>query len=381
MKSAFKTTLLLAGLLLGQGAILQAASPGSQPDADKQEFTKVVKKEFDIVPNGTTAIINKYGRVDVKTWDRNRVKIGVTILVNANSESNAQRVFDRIEIEFSNQPDYVKAETIIESVKNDWMNWGSSKMDFSINYEVFLPPSNNLELTNKYGDAQIAALDGRGSLDIKYGNFKAEALGDDSRIRLKYGNGELIKGQDLWAEVEYSRLNFREIKDMEIASKYSKIFVDRAGDVRASSKYDTYELGEIRDFLNQGKYDNLEIRMADVVDVASKYTEIRVGQLNQTLTLNLEYGGGRVDQVSSGFSSITLDGRYSDFKIQLHDQCRYQMEAEATYAGIGYPSAMTVEYEVEKGSVHQVKGYEDGSGRGGVIKAKLSYGGLKVRKD
>ena len=94
MKLAYKISLvfLLAGLLV----------TGLQAKNHYQEFTKTIKKEFDITRDGTTNIKNKYGKVDIKTWDKNRVKIDVRIVVNARSEKSAQEVFDRIDIGFSN---------------------------------------------------------------------------------------------------------------------------------------------------------------------------------------------------------------------------------------------------------------------------------------
>lgn len=87
---------------------------------DVQEFTKTVKKEFPINATGTVDLSNKYGKVDVHTWERDRVKIDVTIVVDARSESTAQEVFNRIQIDFSNDDSFVKAETSIETNKSWW---------------------------------------------------------------------------------------------------------------------------------------------------------------------------------------------------------------------------------------------------------------------
>jgi hypothetical protein len=370
MKSAY--SFILAFLLLGLSAqALQAA---------RKEFTKVIKKEYDISPTGTTALSNKYGRIEVKTWERNRVKIGVTIVVNTSSESKAQDVFDGITINFSNSPDRVQAETEIDQKGSSWFNWGSSKNDYAIHYEVYLPPTNNLELENKYGDVFVEALEGRGELFVKYGNFKVDQLGDDSRLNLAYGTGLLRKAGDLNGEVRYARLTLEDIKDLDIESKYSKIFIDRAGDIRSVSKYDNYELGAIRDLVNTGKYDNFSISLADKVEVNSKYTELRVDQLNRSLEVDMEYGGARVDRVSQGFTEILLEGRYSDFRIDMDSRCDFHMEAYAEYAGIRYPPDMVVEYEKEKGSSHQVRGH-CGNASAGTIRASLRYGGLKVGRD
>jgi len=378
MKSAYNFLCTAAVLILALGAP-QARQAAIAPPA-KKEFTKIIKKEFDISPTGTTSLSNKYGRIEVKTWDRNRVKIGVTIVVNTSSESKAQQVFDQIQIHFSNSPDRVRAETEINQRNSSWFDWGSSKNDYAIHYEVFLPPTNNLELENKYGDVVVEALEGRGDIAVKYGDFRLERLGDDSKLNLAYGNGVLHEAADLTTEIRYARLTLKAIKDLAIESKYSKIFIDRAGDIRSLSKYDNYELGEIRDLTNEGKYDNFSIQLADKVKIESKYTELNIEQLNRSLNVDMEYGGARVKRVSQGFTDILLDGRYSDFKIDLEGRCNFHMEAQATYAGIRYPSDMVVEYEKEKGSSHQVKGH-CGDASAGSIKAELSYGGLKISRN
>ncbi|MBK7338549.1 MAG: hypothetical protein IPJ00_21495 [Saprospirales bacterium] len=40
------------------------------PTSNGQEFNKTITKEYDISANGTTYLSNKYGKVDVKTWEK-----------------------------------------------------------------------------------------------------------------------------------------------------------------------------------------------------------------------------------------------------------------------------------------------------------------------
>ena len=79
------------------------------------EYNKTVKKEFAISSNGTVYLANKYGKVDVKTWDRNRVKLDIRISVRTNSESNAQKVFNRINIQSSKLTSTTEVNTIKHS--------------------------------------------------------------------------------------------------------------------------------------------------------------------------------------------------------------------------------------------------------------------------
>ncbi|MBX2928561.1 MAG: hypothetical protein KF852_12045 [Saprospiraceae bacterium] len=376
MKLGFKITLLLYSAVLG------IALPMAAYGADgAREFTKTIKKEYDIIADGTVNLSNKYGKVEVKTWDKNRVKIEVTILVNANSESQAQEVFDRISINFTNSTALVKAETVIEPAKRSWWNWGSSTSDYKINYLVYMPATNNLELSNRYGDAYVAELKNRADITVKYGNFKSDGIGDRANIDLAYGNGTIAKTGYIQGMVSYGSLTCTEVKDADITSKYSKISLERGQVIRSASKYDEYRLGNIQEFRNTGGYDNFDIRSADKVFVSTKYSNVTIGRLTNTLDLSMSYGSGVISKVVKDFGGITLNGKYTDFKINLEAGADARFEAAGSYGGINYPNGMSVSYEKEQGQSREVKGHI-GSGSGkALIKAQISYGSLRVRQE
>lgn len=347
----------------------------------KQEFTKTIKKEFPISPDGTTSLTNKYGKIDVKTWQKNRVKIEVTILVKTASESKAQEVFDRINIDFSNSDDYVKAETSISSKRNSWFNWGNNKSEFEINYDVFMPKTGSLKLTNKYGDAFVSEIDGNADINVKYGSFNLEGVGDDLEVYLGYGAGTVVKARDVDATIAYSKIRFKETQDIDFSTKYSKIAVENATDIRTETRYDNYDLDEIREFKCDGSYGDVEISHADNIVANSKYTDFAIEKVGDSADFDLQYGGVTIDQIDKGFSKVELVGKYTNYKINVEKGASYVLEAEGTYAGIRYPSNLNVVYEKEKGSSHEVRGNQGGANARSVIKASLSYGGLRVRNN
>lgn len=371
MKSVFSLAFIL--LLLGLSSPLPAAE-------GLQEFTRAIKREFDITANGTTSITNKYGKVDIKTWDRNRVKIDVTIVVNASSESAAQDVFERIDVAFSNSSGYVKAVTTIQPREKGIWNWatGTEKSDYTINYEVYLPETNNLEINHQYGDAYVAALSGKVTANFKYANAKLEKVSNSSDINFAYGNGTIVRANDLLANASYAKLLIKEAQNVEINSKYTQVSIDRAADIRSNSGYDTYRLGAVRSFTNVGKYDNIDIQSAENVEVNARYSQVKAMRVSRKLDLDLQYGGAQTGLAKS-FSEVSLNGSYTDFKLSVEPGAEYQIDAAASYAGIAYPQNMTVTYELEKGSSHELKAYQ-GQKNGPVIRARLSYGGLRVKE-
>lgn len=144
-----KAAILLA-LLVGHSLAVIAGEPA-------QEFTQTINREFSTAEDGTTALYNKYGTVKVKTWQNKSVKIDVTIVVNAKTPKEADGTFKRINVNFTNAWGYVKAETVIAEVlysrTNSWWPFQSCGDDFKVNYEVWIPAANKLDLKNKYGNA------------------------------------------------------------------------------------------------------------------------------------------------------------------------------------------------------------------------------------
>jgi hypothetical protein len=354
-----------------------------QPDLNAQDFTKTVKKEFPLNSNGMVNIVNKYGKVDVKTWDKNRAKVDVTIVVKASSESQAEPVFDRIRIEFANDDSYVKAETVIESGRNNWRDWApwmEEKTEFQINYQVYMPASASIDLSNKYGDALVAPLNGKAKADIKYGNIRLEGANAGLSLVLDYGNGTVVKSGDVNVNVSYSKLTMNDVRNVNLTSKYSKLNLDNSGDLNAESKYDEMKLGKVNHLQCTSKYGSMTVGSANRVRATVQYTDISIERLKGDGDFDISYGGLRIDNVSKGFEKINLLGKHSDFKIGIENGASYTFDANASFAGIAYPDGLVVTYEQEKGSSHQVKGHVGGQNARGAIKASLNYGGLKVKQ-
>ncbi|MEM8908678.1 MAG: hypothetical protein AAGD05_12585, partial [Bacteroidota bacterium] len=364
---------------IAKEALTAAPSIATTQTAIKKEFTRTIKKEFDIAADGKVSIINKHGQVNINTWESNQVKIDVVITVHARNQEAANAVFERLNVDFSNGGSYVRAETEIGSKSKGWNWWGSSNSDdYSIDYEVYMPKTNSLELHNKYGNSHIASLAGEVDASIKYGNVRMEEVGGNLKLVLGYGNGTIIKSKDNDVDLKYGKIRIKQANDVVIASKHSKIFIDEAKDIKSISKYDTYEVGQVDHFKNQGKYDNIEIASVGSVRALSKYTDYDIDQIMGSADFDLEYGSATLN-MSDDFSEVQILGRYTEYRIQVPNGTEYKLDAATRYAGVRYPQQMNIVYEKEKGKAHEVEGYIGDEQTGRIIKARLDYGGLKVR--
>ena len=375
MKLVFKVGLLL--ILAGLCQMELQAEPF-------QEFTKTIRKNFKINASGTTHIVNKHGDVVVKAGESDRIMIKVTIEVRAMNESTAQKVFDRIGVDFSGNHNYFKAETLIAPQKKNWWDLWEDKSDYSIDYEVFIPRTNNLQLDHTLGNVFVDNLEGTGEITLKHSEFELNGFDQDLELNLSHSNGTLISAQNLNTSMAYSHLMIEEARDIELDSRHSIVSIKKASDIRCASKDNTYTIGVVNEFRNDGDYDKIEIERAQTVVISNaQYSNLIVQEVEKSIDVDISFGGVAIDNVDKGFSYIVLNGTHTDFQLGLAREVQYKMDASADFAGIRYPEKMEVTFEEEKGTNHKVEGYTGGKANSGasVIKARLTYGALKVLQD
>lgn len=350
--------------------------------AEKQEFSKVIYKEFNIEPYGTTQLINKYGKIDAKTWDGNQVKIKVSIIANANSQNDAEQIFNRIKIDFYNDAKFVKAETHIGDNKNNWMNfsWGNKCEDFSINYEVYYPRGNFLDLSNKYGDSYIGFTNGAVKANVKYGNLRTEDINNSAEVNVAYGNANVgnIK-KDLKTNIDYGKFIAKSAEKAELNGDYSEFDLENASEIRADADYATFRLGKIGSFTGNSDYGHIKIKAIGSINFTGDYTDVVIYSLSNLANINMDYGALKIDNVNKDFSEIRVDADYTDVVIAPESGANYRLDASTNYAGIKYPSNFTVNYEKEGSTNERVEGFMGTKNAKSIIKVNLSYGGVKIR--
>lgn len=344
----------------------------------EQEFTRTINREFTTTADGMTALYNKYGAVNVKTWQSNNVKIDITIIVNAGSQREADKIFDRIKVNFANAAGYVKAETMIEQFSGvTWFGGGSN--DFKINYEVSMPIGNQLDLKNRYGNSYVAQLNGKLFAEIKYGDLRAETVGNDADLSIGYGKAYLAKVNNLYGQASYSELTVSEANEIQLDTKYSELKSDRVNTLRLTSKYDDFELGTVGELRLQTKYANLRVRSARATFLTAQYTDVKLANVTETADADLAYGSFKIESINKNFSDINIVGKYTNIEMRLEPGAANRFNFEGHYADLKTPTAATLRYNNDSGKSKSVEGYVGDANAKGHITAKLHYGGLVLK--
>jgi hypothetical protein len=303
MKAIMKilTVLFLAGVVNSASAF--------------DEYTKVIKKEFTVNPDAQLTIDNSFGNVHCNNWDKNVVQIEVAITVDARDESSATKIFDKIIINLTGSPSQVEAKTIIP--EGGFKGRSRVKIDYTIN----MPTTINLDLSNKFGDIYINELGGKGKINLGYGNMEA---------------GKFLNS-DNFLDIKFSNVNINSLKGAVVNLKYSKMDIGYAGSMRLDSKYSDLEADKIISLLVNFEGGKLDLENGSVIDGKSKFSELNITRLEQSLSLDIQYGNCDIDEMPADFTTISVKNKYGNVDIGLPSTANYSLDAELKFCDLDFP--------------------------------------------
>lgn len=265
-------------------------------DAEKR---KTFEKTYKVNSSDVLNIDNKYGRVHVNTWDKNEIKVKVDMIARAGSESKANEMLNGMRVAESREGNEITLRTVYEPTRV------SGPSSSEINYTVYMPAENAINLRNKYGDVYLAALKGKANVDVKYGNLKCDRLTNaNNSLKLAYGNGScsFINGGNL--QVAYSNLNIAEAKELNGFSKYSELTIGKLGeDLNMEMKYGSFRVNNISNNMRN-------------IKLASTYIPIYLNFADDSafkFDVNVQYGNFKVDKDLVNITSVEKDYTSADY--------------------------------------------------------------------
>ena len=332
----------------------------------KYTKTKSFNKEFTVDDNNTVKIYNKYGNVDVVTWNENRVVIDVQVSVNGNDESKVEKRLEQIDVQFNQSSDMVSAKTIIEKSSNSWNLWGKkNKLRLEINYTVKMPAVNNADLNNNYGAISLDKLSGKAKIDCDYGKIHIGDLSnDENSIVLDYSKN---------SSIEY-------MKNGSIDADYSGLHVEEAGNVKLNADYSHLTFGKLGTVDMNCDYGTVKIGSSGDVKLNSDYTHTTLENLNGSANLSMDYGSFKVANLSADFGTVTANCSYSHLKFGVAASSSFNFKAALSYASFKGKDDFNFTKQEKKGKSASYEGSYNGTNASNSMALKMSYGSLSVIK-
>jgi hypothetical protein len=335
----------------------------TNPVKGKYEKSKTIKKEFNVNEDALLKINNKYGNLDIISWNENRIVIEVKITVNGNSEEKVISRLDKIDVVFNASSSEVSAKTTIEKSSSGWFG-NNNNMNYQIDYKVKMPVTNDANLVNDYGTITLNELKGLANINCDYGKILIGSLfHENNKINMDYTSN---------SEIEF-------MNSGTINADYSKLRVEKAKSIKLNADYTNTVFGNIEDLNFNCDYGKIEVERGNNIIGNGDYLTMRFGEIYKNLKVDSDYGGIRVAKLMNGFESVRINTDYTHIKIGLDRDISFNFTVKLSYGGFDIDSE-NVNYnkKIIKSSSKYYEGYVNKENSSSTIDINSEYGSIKL---
>jgi hypothetical protein len=191
-------------------AAFTATAQDKVKEKKRYEFWKErnVSQSYNVSSGDKLDISNQFGKVDIKTWNKNEVKVDIHIETSSTVKEANDRMFDRIEIKHGKSGNTVSFKTDMESNNKDEHREykGSQSNNIQIDYDVYMPANMALDLKHRFGKATVPDLTGKVNIDQQFGELVAGKLSNPGKIDVRFSKASFEGLRDAKLELQFASL-------------------------------------------------------------------------------------------------------------------------------------------------------------------------------
>jgi hypothetical protein len=328
----------------------------------KYTKNKVIKKEFSVNANATLNVVNKFGNIDIVTNNSNQIEIIVNISTNGDNEDKVIQRLNDITVDFEANTSLVSAKTIIEKNNSSWNLWGNkNNVNMEINYIIKMPISNNIKLTNNYGNINLGKIEGASTINCDYGSLNiGELLSDNNRIDINYLN----------------KSNIDYIKKSTIIADYSTLHIEKSENIQLNADYTHISFGTVSVLNYDCDYGDLKIDTANNLIGNCDYMNTTIGKLNGSGTFEIDYGSLKINTLTKNFKLLAVNSSYTQIKLGLSESTAFNLNISVGYGNFKYGDNFNFSKEITKNTSKYYEGYYNSPTSNNSISIKANYGNV-----
>lgn len=363
-----KTTILsktLIVLLLMPTLIIASVNPNK---AAKHKKEKTIKKSFNVNSDAKFGITNRYGNINIVTWNENRIEAEVIITVEGSNEDKVNKRLDQLDVAIQSAPHKVTLITAFEGNSYDRSWWNSKtrgNVKIEVNYIVKIPITNSVRLTNDYGSINIGKLEGDADIRCDYGKITTkELMGKNNNLSFDYSQG----------------CYFEYIGGGEIDADYSEFTVAKAKNIDLSADYTQSKFEVVEDLSYECDYGSLSAEKANNVTGNGDYLTVVLGDIYKNVSIEADYGSIKIGKMSANAGNITINSDYTGITIGYDSAYQFNFEMNLEYASLSGDDGLEFNKRREESGEKYYSGYNGSSNSGNRIKINTEYGSVKLNR-
>jgi hypothetical protein len=295
-------------------------------DSQKNEKTKTISKSYPVDKDDKLSINNKFGKVTVNTWDKNEIKVDVEIKAYGPTDSRAQESLDNVSIKESKQGNIISFETVFETLNS--LNWSSGDRR-EVNYTIYMPSANALDVKNRYGSTVLPDLNGIINIDEAYGSLTTGNLSNPiNNITVKYGGANI---------------------------------------------------GNIKSAVLEVAYGSLTIANAGKIDAKVSYSPVKIEKISGDMDINIRYGDLKIGKVDPATRKINIDASYSSSSLVFDPVANFNFDVKANYGSLNYNKDKVSAISSESSNTKKSYIGKYGNGSDTQVTIRSNYGSIKFQ--
>lgn len=272
------------------------------------ELTKDWKRSFTVSSQGTVHIENKYGNVVVNGWDKEEVQVAITVSVTHRKDENAQKLLDRIQPEVTTADDFVKVSAkILEKSSGFFARYFNKanpfdfdKTNVKIDFEVYLPSTTELKVTNKFGDLVLASWEGDLEANVQHGDI--------------WINDEISAFK---VDMRFGKLNSRGADYGNVKMSNGSIDIKSVGKLKIISSGSEIDLGNVSNLELYSSKDEILVEEVKTLRGDFKFSNGRIQKVGSKLFLTLRVAELEIGEILEGSPEIDIVQESSEIKIDV----------------------------------------------------------------
>lgn len=314
------------GTLFSKDTTLRATA-GEQKKKDAEpENEKAISVETDL-ENGLDLLLESERRtIEVKTWDKPKVKISTTVVYRGESTLSDEAWFERLNISWKK---FGGSFRVISKGINNFDGYGTG------NFAVFEGDGKPAKLVNKkrvltiYVPQQLKV-----EADIRNGELNFS--GKLASLKLVSSNSNISAGDvdRLIMRSQHDNVSLLNVKDGEVEINNSRFSIKNAGDIDIDSKYTNIEILSVNKAIIRSSNDEYDIDNARTIRGRKNYGTLRIGTLLNSIEMEGNNSDTKIRHFDAGATLVKLDNKYADLRLPVSDMKNYSVKMEGSYNNV-----------------------------------------------
>jgi hypothetical protein len=267
------------------------------------------------VNNASIELVNRYGAMQILTWDKNEVKVEAKISVQAQKDVLAQAFLDKIHVVDSADNNRIVFRTKIDPFTYTTDN-GDGGYSMQIDYTVHVPANASISADNSFGNLLLGDFNGKGTFRSRYGQLIAGVIAQPVQLTVEFGKASIQSMNGGECLFRYSRIDIQKLSGeltgkMEFCNSVDLPLDNSIRKLELKNNYTSLYLVTSREFAADYEIATHNARL-------SAKSEWQVTEAN---TDGRVYQSPRQDRLykgslgKGGNTRISIDSRYGNIRI------------------------------------------------------------------